>query len=488
VIKSKILSNTVLYTIALLLPQLIGFILLPVYTRYLDPSKYAIIALVSTATNITSIFIALQLQSAIARYVIQYVSNNQKQKAKEFFTTIMITMILIIIVCFIFLEMFGDELVNIIFPNSSLEYSPYFRLSLLSVILIAIYQAPQAIFKVLQMAKHFLFLNVIVTISSVSFTLMFLIFLDLGLLSIFLGTFLGALIGCITSIIIIKDWFVFAINIKAIPKALKYSLPLIPHSLGTFFFTGANRIILERYVSLEELGIFSLGSKISMVTLLLVGTFNMAYNPHFIQMAEKNEKLAVDTNKMVIGYWYVVVLAMVLGVLMFSEIILGIMTTRAYSGASTVMIIISFSSIFRGLYMFAVSPFFFKKKTLYIPIITFIAGLVGLLLNYLLIPIFGIEGAAYATVFSYLLTFIIALVLSKKVMIIKYPWKKMSLISIVFVLFCCLILININLNLFSGLILFLIKVLAFTGFVVLGFLINNKNFLKQLKSYIKPVR
>jgi len=476
VLKNKILSNTALYTIALLLPQLVGFILLPVYTRYFDPGKYAIVALVNTATNIASIFIALQLQSAIARYVIQYVSNNQKQKAKEFFTTIMITMIVIIIVCFTFLEIFGNELVDLIFPNSNLEYSPYFRLSLMSVILMAIYQAPLAIFKVLQMAKHFLLLNVVVTISSVSLTLIFLILLDLGLLSIFLGTFIGALIGCITSIIFIKDWFTLSINIKAIPKALKYSLPLIPHSLGTFLFTGANRIILERYVSLEELGIFSLGSKISMVTLLLVGTFNMAYNPHFIQIAEKNEKLAVDSNKIVIGYWYVGVLSMVLGVLIFSDIISGIMTTRAYSGASTVMIIISFSSIFRGLYTFAVSPFFFKKKTIYIPIITFIAGLVGLLLNYLLIPVLGIEGAAYATVFSYLLTFIIAIVLSRKVMIIKYPWKKMLLISIMFVFLWSLNQININLILMSGLVLFLIKVLAFTGFVFLGLLINNRTF------------
>jgi len=487
VLKNKILSNTILYTIALLLPQLVGFILLPVYTRYLDPSKYAIVALVNTATNITSIFIALQLQSAIARYVIQYVTNNQKQKAKEFFTTIMIAMIMIIIVCFIFLEVYGNELVDLIFPNSNLEYSPYFRLSLMSVILMAIYQAPLAIFKVLQMAKHFLLVNIVVTISSVSLTLVFLVFLDLGILSVFLGTLFGALIGCFTSIIFIRDWFTLSIDIKAIPKALKYSLPLIPHSLGTFLFTGANRIILERYVSLDELGIFSLGSKIAMVPLLLVGTFNMAYNPHFIQIAEKDEKLAVNSNQIVIGYWYVGVLAMVLGILIFSELILKIMSTEAYSGASNVLMILSFSSIFRGLYMFAVSPFFFKKKTIYIPLITLMAGLLGLLLNYLLIPVLGIEGAAYATVFSYLLTFIIAIALSKKVMIIKYPWGKIFLISIMFIFLCCLFLINLKYKLLIGLVLFIIKALSFIGFVLLGLIINNKDFLGQLKVKIKSV-
>ena len=58
--KYRILKNTGIYTLALILPQIAGFFLLPVYTRILTPADYAVISLVGSFTAIVGIFIALQ--------------------------------------------------------------------------------------------------------------------------------------------------------------------------------------------------------------------------------------------------------------------------------------------------------------------------------------------------------------------------------------------------------------------------------------------
>jgi len=196
-------------------------------------------------------------------------------------------------------------------------------------------------------------------------------------------------------------------------------------------FTGANKIILANFVSMTDIGLFSLASRLASFPLLLVGCFNMAYNPHFIQSAEKDEKKAVELNSEVIGYWYVAVLAMILGFVLFSDSILKIMSTQAYYMAAGIASILVFSSLFRGMYMFAVSPLFFKKKTYLIPIITLVAGCVSIGLNLWAIPKWGIMGAAWVTVVAYFLTFIISEQLSKKALRIIYPWKKIIIISCV---------------------------------------------------------
>lgn len=427
--KYLILKNTVIYTIALILPQVAGFFLLPLYTRMLTPADYAVISLVGSFTAIMGIFIALQLQSGIARYVLEYVAKNEKQKAREVLSSVLLIMMVVMLVSFLVFEYCGDFLVAFAYPKSGLAYHPYFQLSLLTIIITALYQAPQAIFKVMQMAKHFFALSAVVLAASISLNLYFVVYKHMGVYGVFLAGLLGAVIGCFLSFWLIRDWLCPKISWKYIPLALAYSIPLIPHSLGTYLFTGANRIILEKFVPLSDIGLFSVADRLASVALLLVGSFNMAYNPYFIQEAETNEVKAIETNSSVIGYWWVGVLTMVLAFILFSDAILKILATKEYFAAAGVASVLVFSSLFRGLYMFAVSPLFFKKATYLIPIITIIAGCVGVGLNIWAIPHWGIMGAAWATVASYLTTFVMAEWVGRRVLKIKYPWRKMLAVS-----------------------------------------------------------
>ncbi|MFH1386131.1 MAG: oligosaccharide flippase family protein [bacterium] len=481
--KLKILTNTGIYTIALILPLVAGFFLLPLYTRYLTPAEYAVIGLVSSFTAIVGIFIALQLQSGIARYVLQFIAKGEKQKAREFLSTVILIMIAMMIASFLLLELFGNQLVSFVYPNSGLTYQPYFRLSLITVVLIALYQAPTAIFKVMQMAKHFFVLNVVVLLATILLSVYLVVYKQVGMLGFFWANLLAALIGCLVAFWLIRDWFCRRFVWGFVPLALAYSLPLIPHSLGTFMFTGANQIILEKFVPLSDIGLFSLASRIASVPLLLVGCFNMAYNPYFIESAEKNENKAIAINADIIGYWYVAVLAMVLGFILFSSLILKVMASQAYYAASGVAGILVFSSIFRGLYMFAVSPLFFKKHTYLIPIITLIAGGTSVALNIFAIPKWGILGAAWVTVFAYLLTFIIAEMVSVKILRIIYPWKKITLVSLlgigilvvtklVFLAFPVSLLLSWIISAFA-LVVYSVIGLGLTDFVVLKRVLNQ---------------
>lgn len=83
--------------------------------------------------------------------------------------------------------------------------------------------------------------------------------------------------------------------------------------------------------------------------------------------------------------------------------------------------------------MFAAGPLLFKKKTYHLPIITMAAGCAGVILNIWAIPRWGIMGAAWATVAAYLMTFIMAELIGRKVFKLIYPWRKMLIVSAIWV-------------------------------------------------------
>jgi O-antigen/teichoic acid export membrane protein len=471
--KYLIIKNTGIYTIVLIMPQITGFLLLPIYTRFLTPADYAIISLVGSFTAIVGIFIALQLQSGIARYILQFMAREQKQEAREFLTSVIVIMVAAMIIFFVVLEYSGDSLVKFTYPKSHLSYHPYFQLSLLTVMLTALYQAPMALFKSLQMAKHFLLMSSIVLFSSILLNIYFVVVRHMGVYGVFLGGVLGSLIGCIVSFFMIRDWFCRKFIWQYIPLALAFSIPLIPHSLGTYLFTTSNRIILEKFVSLSEIGLFSIADRLSSIPLLLVGAFNVAYNPHFIQMVEHNEQEAISSNCDVIGYWWVATLGMVLGFILFVDSILKVMSTKAYYAASGVACILVFSSIFRGLYCFAVSPLFFKKKTYLVPLITLVAGGISVWLNIWAVQRWSLIGAAWVTVVSYFVTFFMAEMIGRKILLLKYPWKKMVLVAFLWILILLVVKSAVSVLKVNYAVSLLLSSLGLVAFFVFGIFIQG---------------
>lgn len=81
--KAKVLKNTGAYTLVGIIPYLTSFIMLPIYTRYMSPEDYGILALVSAFQAILATVVFLQLNAALPRYYFEYSGN----ELKVFFST-----------------------------------------------------------------------------------------------------------------------------------------------------------------------------------------------------------------------------------------------------------------------------------------------------------------------------------------------------------------------------------------------------------------
>jgi O-antigen/teichoic acid export membrane protein len=414
-------------------------------------------------------------------------AKKQEKEAKEYFTSVLLVMCFLIVVIFAGFEYFGDALVKVTFPKSNFLYHPYFRLSLLAVIFGALYQTPQVIFKSLQMAKHFFAVSVIILFSTILFNMYFLVVKQLGVYGIFLGTALGALVGAIMAFWFIRDWFCFKFKFNYVTQALSYSLPIIPHMLGTYIFTMSNRIILEKYVNMTDIGLFSIADRIASVPLFLVSAFNLAYNPEFIQMAENDKKKAVEYNYKVIEIWWAGVIFLVLGFTLFSDHILRIMATEKFYPAVGVATVLAIACVFRGLYCFAISPVFFYKKTYWVPVVTITAGIVSIVLNILIIPVYGIIGAAWVTVASYFVTFVMAEIIGRSVLKLEYPLGKMISIGLTGLVIFMIVKRSISFFNFNGNMSFFISIIGVLIFGLVLILLLGKKYVILKNMFLKNV-
>lgn len=476
---NKVVKNSFFYTIASVLQGAVSLFLLPIYTRYLAPSDYAILALVLSFTAIFSSIMTFQMQAGISRFVIKFMKD--EDRAKIYFSSIFILISSFLLFGCAIVNIFGDTLLKIIFSQENkLNYAPFFQIATWAILPTLLINSGLLLFQTLEKGVKYLLVILIQVIVNVSCGLFFVVFLKTGVIGILWAQFISAVCGLLFVIWLIKDWLrlFFKFPIQDIKDSLKYSLPIIPHMIGIYVYMYSDRLILQRFVPLEDIGIYAVAGTFAYVLLVIVNATTAAYGPRFLKLAEESILKAQKETKRFIGLWWSGIIIMFMGYILFSDIFVKMMTRPAFYPAIPLIPILAGAYIFRGLYCFSVNSMFFCEKTKFIPVITISAALLSIALNIILIPRYGIFAAAWNSVVSYFVTFALAYSFSKKCLPIIYPWKNMAVS--VMLLMAGYALINIfNAAISGNMIIKLCSyMLVFGLFVITEVFIAHKGFLR----------
>lgn len=433
---AAVFKNSVFYTIASVLQGFIGFLLLPVYTKYLSPLDYGTLALVTSFVGILSSVITLQIHAGIPRFVVKFLKD--ENRAKSYFTGIFVLLAVILVLSCIVINIFGEQIVRIIFSDKNgISYAPFFQIGTWTLLPTLLISVSLLLLQVLEYGNKFLFVTMAQVTVNVFCGLYFVVSLKMGIMGVLWAQFIGAVFGLIFSISFLRGWFRFSLKklpIRDIKASLVYSLPIIPHMLSIYIYMQSNRLILQRYVPLSDIGVYSIADTFASLSLFIINAANSAYNPVFLKLAEDDRKMAQEETRKFIEIWWVIILGIFMGYLVLSGNIIKLMTRPAFYPSIPLIPILAFAYIFRGLYCFSANSIFFTEKTKLIPVITVIAALVNVAGNIIFIPKFGVFAAAWVTFISYLVTFLLAYYFSALHFAIKYPWRSMIKTSIILLL------------------------------------------------------
>lgn len=238
------------------------------------------------------------------------------------------------------------------------------------------------------------------------------LFLEIGLNFWFLGHLgLGVrgflysmLIGeALTSTALCTWMFVrmgLRVDLAVVRPVLAYAAPMIPVGLLQLLLHNLDRRLILAYVGQDATGTYGLGYKIAtLVTHMVLGPFIQIWQPWIFAVENRAERARLVSR---VGTYSVLAVATVtLGVMLFGRQAAMILGKPSFWGTYTVIPIVALGYLFWALYHVSQTPLFLEKRTDRLLLVNFLAVLVNVGVNLLLIPRMGIEGAAVATLATF---------------------------------------------------------------------------------------
>lgn len=472
----KMLKNSGIYGFVSILQKSIGFLLLPLYTSYLTTTDYGITSVVGTIVNFLSIFYMLSLNGSITRFYFDY--KDDENKLKEFWGT---AILFVIINCFFIsavLLIFHKFLLQPL--AKGINFYPYIFLGLISITLNPIYNIFQCTLQTVQNGRKYGLNNIIYFLVNIFLTIILVVFFKLGAIGVLLAGTITSVVFFIYTLIDFIPQVKLKINKKYLIESLKYAIPLVPHSLAGWTMDVIDRIFLNNMKSTAVVGIYNIGYQFGYIISILTTAVNQAYVPWFFEKMDQGEKgresIIRFSEYAIVFYGF-----SAMCISLFGQEVISIMVTKSFREGWKIIPIITFAYVFTGIYYFFVNPLFYNKNgTKFIPIGTFASAVLNVLFNFLLIPNYGMIGAALATLISTICSSFLILYLMNKIEKVNFNWIKIYMITFIFMIISYFSYMD---GVFNNNILFFIYKLAVLVVVssVLGILYRGELKLMKVK-------
>ena len=260
---------------------------------------------------------------------------------------------------------------------------------------------------------------------------------------------------------------------------LLYSAPLVISGIAVWINLYFDRIMIKHFMSLNDVGLYSVGYRISSISILIMIGIKGALSP-LVFRHYKKANTPIELEKL-FRLFLSISLITYLILTLFSFDFLKLMTTPAYYGAGTVIIFLVPAILLGNMYIFF-PGIVIEKKTNLILYINVCGAILNILLNYLLIPRFGIDGAAVASMISYFIIFIIYIFFGQRFYYIAHNWYKIIIAS--FIAFI-LVIIKPQISLYFNA-QWSINLIIILFFLTILFHIGLINY-KELSTYAKTL-
>jgi O-antigen/teichoic acid export membrane protein len=266
--------------------------------------------------------------------------------------------------------------------------------------------------------------NLVFAAMSISLSIYLVLILHWGVLGAFTSLLITNITCSILALYYARDNYKLAFDTEKLKEMLVYSIPLVPSSISVFVFSFIDRIAIKEMMTLSDLGIYGMGFRFASCMTLLTSGAQMAFTP--LIYAHYKEKTITKDIERIFRFFLLLALISYLGLVIFSRDILALLTTPLYYSAADIIPFLVPSIFLSGMYVFA-PGLWIIKRTKIIAAINIVAAVLNTLLNVILIPVLGINGAAVATLASSLVIFIVNQHYSNVYYPIPYQWVRSAI-------------------------------------------------------------
>lgn len=432
------IENFLVYGLGGIISKIIPLIMVPIITRIMPNSDYfGLSDLSNTVVQFASAIAVMGMYDAMYR---MFFEKEEEDFKKDVCSTAFIFTLFTSIIIFIIMIILKDTISKYFFSDTKYAYIVY--ISAIATLVGATNSIISAPTRMQNKRKVFLITNTISPLISYAISIPMLL-KGYYTIALPLAAVVSGLTMEITFGILNYKWFSFKrFDLKLLKQLLVIAVPLLPNFLIYWIFNSCDKVMITNMIGIGAAGIYSVGSKLGNCSQLIYTAFAGGWQ--YFAFSTMKEKDQVKSNSMVFEYLGIISFVATACMCSMSYLFFKILFTEEYLSAYIIAPYLFLAPLLQMLFQVACNQFLVVKKTWPNMIILLSGAIVNIILNYLLIPVLGIEGASIATLIGYIISDIICvLVLIKmKLMVISKRFIFASLGMVIYFIVWRLLISN----------------------------------------------
>ncbi|TCI05427.1 hypothetical protein EZV61_05610 [Corallincola luteus] len=352
----KVFANVLIYSGGEFLSKLIPFLLLPIITNYLSPEEVGTYAMILSLSALLVIFVGMSQQAAISRFYYF----KEKLEYSSIYNSACIASL--VSACAIALVMyFFDSLIANFFE---LEYK-----WIVATLLLSFFQVllgfVQAYFQVSKNAVAYSCIQFFSTFLSLSTAIVLIVYFSLGWQGYIFGVILG-----VASTVFLSNVYIYrkqsfqlrAASWTEYSEVIKYSLPLVPHNVSTWFKTNGDRFLVASLIGSAIAGVYFVNLQIASIYSICVFVLNRALQPFYYDKLKIDDRnSAGDLKKIIFFHLSALVVGFAIFIFLY-DYIFSFIVNGDFILRHDLILIFMITALVQGCYLIISNFVFFAAK------------------------------------------------------------------------------------------------------------------------------
>ncbi|MBI9070453.1 MAG: polysaccharide biosynthesis C-terminal domain-containing protein [Melioribacteraceae bacterium] len=430
----QLTKDTAIYGISTIVGRFLGFLLVPFYTNVFAESAMGIYGNIYAYIAFFNILYIFGMDAAFMKYASLAKSSEKKSK----FTTVYVFIFFTTIILTLFFYSASDSAAS--FMEVPLEFHYLVELTIWILLLDTLALVPFANLRLENRSLKFAFIKTVNIIINLSLNLILILIYDMGIEAVFYSNIAASGFSLLAVSGEIFKNVSFTFDVKTLKQMLKFGIPYLPASMAATIVQVIDRPILTKLTDNETVGLYTANYKLGIFMMLFVAMFQYAWQPFFLNNAK--EKDAKDVFAKVLTMFVLAASLVWLFITLFIENFAAIeilngktIIGKSYLSGLSIVPIILFAYIFHGLYVNFSAGIYIEEKTKYMPLITGLGAVSNVAANLILIPYYGIMGAAVSTLISYIVMSAGIFIVANKYYPVEYEYYKIGKMFLLMIVF-----------------------------------------------------
>jgi O-antigen/teichoic acid export membrane protein len=421
----RLTRTSAVYLVGGLAQQAVGFLLLPVYISLLNPHEYGTLEIMNTTGVILLLCVNLGLPSAIVACYHRD-CDSAESKAALLGTAFLLSVPMLAL---------GSAALALSAPwlgpvvAGAPESARLLQLVAAWVFLNGVLGVFLAIFRAREEAAIVTGVSLASFVLLLALNILFVYVLGWGVQGILLGNALSSATAVTLCLPFLRGRVRATVDWRLVRPLLVFGLLIVPAALAGWIMNMSNRYFLGYYDQLADVGIYSLGHKFGLIIEVLVVTpFQLAWPAFAFSIGNRSDHGEIFARTLT----YLVAIGMfcALAIALFSWPLLEVIGRVEYRAARSVILVVALAYVMNAVHYCASPVIHLERRSRYLTMLIIGASILNIILNVLLIPTWGMLGAAWSTIASFAALAVGTVLVANRIHPIQYEYGRLTTIGV----------------------------------------------------------